>query len=131
MFLMQVYRCMFFEPYGFQVQYDVIYKKIIGSIICNIFFLLALSLYKSKMQGLYLDIKFTFIHKSKLYFSLVTQSANRKMIKIGLLNVTEKYFIPWIISFGQTLKFNNYILCGYSYWRMNYILVTVLKWRQI
>ena len=34
------------------------------------------------------------------------------------------------ISFGQTLKFN-YILCGYCYWRINYIFVTATKWRQI
>ena len=43
------------------------------------------------------------------------------MGEIGLLNVTQKYFIT-SFCFGTTLKFN-YLLCGYSYWRVNYIFV--------
>ena len=43
------------------------------------------------------------------------------MGEIGLLNVTQKYFITFF-CFGTTLKFN-YLLCGYSYWRVNYIFV--------
>ena len=35
-------------------------------------------------------------------------------------------FIPSIISFGQTLKFN-YLLCVYSYQRMIYIFETATK----
>ena len=47
------------------------------------------------------------------------------MGEIGLLNVTQKYFITFF-CFGTTLKFN-YLLCGYSYWRINYIFVMTTK----
>ena len=43
------------------------------------------------------------------------------MGEIGLLNFTQKYFITFF-CFGTTLKFN-YLLYGYSYWRINYIFV--------
>ena len=43
------------------------------------------------------------------------------MGEIGLLNVTQKYFITFF-CFCTTFKFN-YLLCVYSYWRINYIFV--------
>ena len=48
-------------------------------------------------------------------------SSDCTMGEIGLLNVTQEYFITFF-WFGTTFKFN-YLLCVYSYWRINYIFV--------
>ena len=62
----------------------------------------------------------------QIIYELWWGSQQCTMGKIGLLNVTQKYFIPKIISFGTTLKIN-YLLYGYSYWRINYIFMMTTK----
>ena len=69
----------------------------------------------------YID-KFSNFKSIWLYWKNISALSDQcTMGEIGLLNVTQKYFITFF-CFGTTFKFN-YLLCVYSYWRINYIFV--------